>query len=240
MNKLKYIFLAIVFVVMFIVPSQEDAQAKAMIVIANAPASLREPRTSAKEAPIPVNGTATLVNTTYFSQLHAELAPIYLAVPEENLNPIPYVAPLYIWEWQMGQIMRWSPIVDDTLETGDYPNVGPMLILSMIGQESQGNQEEYKNLMGIVARSWLGTEKQLENPTYNISVGISMINTIYDQALEHGFRPGREATRAALAAYNCGWDSLLIDRCLDVGGFAYADKVLNYWNLHLTNYTQGA
>jgi len=35
--------------------------------------------------------------------------------------------------------------------------------------------------------------------------------------------------RTALAAYNCGWESLEEDRCIDGGGWDYADKVMTFW-----------
>lgn len=55
-----------------------------------------------------------------------------------------------------------------------------------------------------------------------------MLETIMQQAYEKGYR-GRDALRASLGAYNCGWKSLEADRCFGFGGYAYADQVLNYW-----------
>ena len=162
----------------------------------------------------------------------------YRPVPPEDKNPIEWVDPFQNKE---RQVVRWKPIIDAVLATGDYPNADAMIIMGIIAQETGGDPNvegcDFNNLgdacgvgvMAIAPQSWTGTKAQLMNPTYNIGVGISMYNTIYNQALEHGYRPGREATRAALAAYNCGWKSVLADKCYSFGGFTYSDKVMNYW-----------
>ncbi len=171
--------------------------------------------------------------------LFAVLSPVqYNDVPIEDLNPIEWVDP---WQTKERITTSWLPIIESVLESGDYPNVTAILMLGIIAQETGGDASvvgcDFNGLgaacgvgvMAIAPQPWTGTISQLMNPTYNIGVGISMFNTIYDQALEHGFRPGRDATRAALGAYNCSWKSLLADRCYSFGGFTYADKVLNYW-----------
>lgn len=174
----------------------------------------------------------------------------YLSLPEEDLNPIEWVNPPRIWARQMGRIAQWKPIVDAVLEDNDY-QVDYMTILGIIAQESQGDNDAECNefdtqrnqcavgLMALAPGNCGLTASQLKNPAMNIDCGTRIINEVYGQAIEHGFRPGYEATRAALAAYNCSWESLLANRCYFFGGWTYADKINNYWLLHLTNYLQG-
>ncbi|KKL92689.1 hypothetical protein LCGC14_1882150 [marine sediment metagenome] len=162
----------------------------------------------------------------------------YRAVPEEIYFPDKWTDP---WQTKERVTFSWKPIIDDILAGGEYPNVDYMLILGMIAQESGGYLDAQCNdfdtergtcavgLMAVSPAQCGFTEEQLKDPVRNVNCGIRIINTVYNQAIEHGFEPGREATRAALAAYNCSWPSVLANRCFSFGGFAYADIIGNYW-----------
>lgn len=230
MRKLRYIFL---------------------LVMLTATISVQAKEVSAKPAHYPVVVFLKPVpkeKTPVFLPIMAFLKKQYRAVPAEDLNPIEWVDP---WQTKERVTFSWKPIVDTILETGDYPNVDYMLILGMIAQETGGYNDAECNdfdtergtcavgLMAVSPAQCGFTEEQLKNPAINIGCGIYIINIVYDQAIEHGFRPGREATRAALAAYNCSWPSVLANKCFSFGGFTYSDKIFNYWIYHLTLYEQG-
>ena len=168
--------------------------------------------------------------------------PTYREVPEENLNPIEWVNPPGLLEWQLDYILRWETLIDIVIQEYDYPEEYKMLALGIIAQETQGDEKvagcDFNDLgeacgvgvMAIVPRSWTNTAAALMNPRINISIGLWMFDIAMSNAVEkYNFRPGREATRAALAAYKCGWTSLLADNCFSFGGWLYADKILNYW-----------
>lgn len=163
----------------------------------------------------------------------------YREVPPEDKNPIEWVNPPWLLDWQMDNILRWRKIVDLMIEAYDYPDEYFMLTLGMIAQESQGIDMECIQwrdeicgigVMAVTPKSWTNTKEALRNPRVNISVGMWIFDIAMHRSVDgFNFKPGREATRAALAAYNCSWKSLLTDRCASFGGWTYADKVLNYW-----------
>ena len=167
---------------------------------------------------------------------HSLVRDIYLPVPAENKTPIEWVNPIGIQEMQRRDIMQWDWEVSIVLE--NYPESYRMLILGIIAQESQGLEQECQQwrdevcgvgLMAITPREWTGTVEELSDPLYNIYTGAWMLDGAMKRAIEYGFRPGRDATRAALAAFNCGFTSLLANKCASFGGFVYADVILNYW-----------
>ncbi len=171
----------------------------------------------------------------------------YRAVPPEDLNPIEWVDP---YQNKERMTTYWLPIINQVLESGDYPNVDALLIMGMIAQESGGDPNPTCNdfdvkrgtcavgLMAVSPEQCGVTSSQLLSPTVNITCGIRIINIVYGQALEHGFRPGKDATRAALAAFNCSWSSLLENRCFSFGGWMYSSKILNYWVPLLEKYIE--
>ncbi len=177
-----------------------------------------------------------------------EIANLYSYVPEENLYSDEWVNPPRLLRWQMKRIVSWNGIIDTVLDK--YPHATNMLVLGIIAQETQGianlecNDFDTRRdtcavgVMGILPGRCGLSASQLENPTKNIDCGTRMINQIYEQALDKGFEPGRDAIRASLGAYNCGWKSLLTNNCYSFGGFAYADKVLNYWTPLIENYLE--
>ncbi|KKN33278.1 hypothetical protein LCGC14_0805280 [marine sediment metagenome] len=175
----------------------------------------------------------------------------YRYTPPEDKNVITFVNPPRILAWQMGRIVRWKYIVDDVLARNDYPYATDIIVLGIIAQESQGDNYAECNdfdtkrgtcaigLMALTPGNCGLTAEQLKNPAKNIECGTRIINQIIEQAIEKGFQPGRDATRAAMAAYNCSWASLLADRCYSFGGWTYSDKV-DYWTRLLQDYLGAA
>lgn len=167
-------------------------------------------------------------------------AHIYREAPP-MVDPNFFVQPDKLLDWQAGYISRWDDIINLYLPI--RPELDLFLILSVIGQESQGDEKlvaynpDFTNnpapgvgLMMITPRAWTGTTSWLLLPLNNISVGSFILNTTIRDATEiHNFAPGLDSVRAGLAAYNCGWVSFLADKCYSFGGWTFADKVLLYW-----------
>lgn len=173
---------------------------------------------------------------------YSYVPPVYRSVPEENKNPIAWVNPQPLLNWQLDRILQWGTIIDLMIAHYDYPEEYRMLAFGIIAAETQGDHKnvgcDFNNLgqacgigvMAVVPRSWTQTARNLMNPRINISVGLWMFDSTMKQAVDkYNYKPGREATRAALGGYNCGFKSLVADRCYSFGGFTYSDKVLNYW-----------
>lgn len=96
-----------------------------------------------------------------------------------------------------------------------------------MAQESQGNPNAEADdawgstgLMQVGPRPWIGTREQLRNPSYNVYKGMDLLADTLRQS---------EDIRHALAGYNCGLKRLAEGLCGRYGGWAYADKVLDYW-----------
>lgn len=122
--------------------------------------------------------------------------------------------------------MYWLPLIHHWHEY--FPDLDPAWILAVIAQESQGNPKAIAEdvwgstgLMQVGPRDWLGTREQLLSPGINIRVGMSMLHDILEQT--------RGNLRFALAAYNCGFKGVEINRCGSHGGYKYADRIINYW-----------
>ena len=80
-------------------------------------------------------------------------------------------------------------------------------------------------LMAVTPRAWTPTHDELLNPAINVEWGEWLLwSAIYNE--KHN--PGHNIWRA-LAAYNCGWESLDAGKCIDGGGYDYANDVLNFW-----------
>lgn len=80
-------------------------------------------------------------------------------------------------------------------------------------------------LMQVTPASWTTTRERLLDPATNIYWGMRILwLTLHDEENN----PTGDM-RVALAAYNCGWDSLQAGKCLSFGGYAYADIVLDFW-----------
>ncbi len=165
---------------------------------------------------------------------------VYRVAPP-MVDPNFFVQPDKLLDWQAGYISKWDEIINLYLPA--RPELDLFLILSVIGQESQGDEKliaynpDFTNnpapgvgLMMITPRAWTGTTSWLLLPLNNISVGSFILNTAIRDATEiHNFAPGLDSVRAGLAAYNCGWKSFLADKCYWFGGWTFADKVLLYW-----------
>ena len=122
--------------------------------------------------------------------------------------------------------MRWLPLIERW--HADFVELDPAWVLAVVAQESQGfpylegsDGAGSVGLMQVIPRSWTGTKQQLENPAFNLYVGMRMLSGMLDQT--------RGNLRRPLAAYNCGFESLDAGRCSPQGGYAYARRVLDYW-----------
>lgn len=165
---------------------------------------------------------------------------VYRVAPP-MVDPNFFVMPNEILDWQAEYISRWDDTINLYLPI--RPELDLFLILSVIGQESQGDENlvahnpDFINnsipgvgLMMITPRAWTGTIPWLLLPLNNINVGSLILNaTIRDATEIYNFAPGLDSIRAGLAAYNCGWVSFLADKCYSFGGWTFADKVLLYW-----------
>ena len=131
--------------------------------------------------------------------------------------------------WVINNVMRWLPIVETYIE--EYPFVTKEVALAVIAQESLGIPNVHETelayadghnsigLMQIVPFSWRPSSKWLSVPENNIYWGMRILNQVIQ---ESGLRTG-------LARYNCGLVKLEQNKCGVAGGYAYADRVLNYW-----------
>lgn len=189
------------------------------------------------EPPIDIEPSLNMVDDLHMLEKWQPIQ--YTEVPPEDKNPIQFTNPPALLAWQLDNILRWGVIVTATRIDHDYPDEYYMLALGIIAQETQGINMECQQwrdevcgvgLMAITPSSWTNTEAKLKNPRINIAIGLWMFDSAMQRAVEDfNFRPGRDATAAALAAYNCGFKSLLANKCAYFGGWTYSWKVLNYW-----------
>jgi len=129
-------------------------------------------------------------------------------------------------EWLIRNVIQWLPLVERWHP--DFPGLDPAWVLGIIAQESQGfphvsdvTGSHAIGLMQIIPRSWTGTRSQLEQPGFNLYVGMRMLSATLEQTEGN--------LRRALGAYNCGFVGLDAGRCGRYGGYAYADRILEYW-----------
>jgi hypothetical protein len=113
----------------------------------------------------------------------------------------------------------------------EYSTIDPALTLAVAAKESNcdpGGMDTFSDSTGLmqVNPHNLGLSKaDLLDPTRNIWWGMRILTrTLTDP--DHN--PAGDV-RTALAAYNCGWDSLEAGRCYSFGGYVYADSVLEEW-----------
>jgi soluble lytic murein transglycosylase-like protein len=111
---------------------------------------------------------------------------------------------------------RWQP---------DFPDLPKDVVLAVMAKESAGIPNAHDGtsvgLMAVTPRSWLFSEAELLNPATNVYAGMFILNSALEQA------DGDMAL--ALAAYNCGWESLIAENCIKGGGHDYAASVLGEW-----------
>ena len=114
-------------------------------------------------------------------------------------------------------VERWNP------GFGLDPNV----VLSVMAAESAcmpGDQLSSAGaigLMQVVPSSWLFGADQLRDPATNVYAGMFI--------LDGALREANGDLTFAIAAYNCGWESLRADRCVPGGGLDFAELVLTFW-----------
>lgn len=121
---------------------------------------------------------------------------------------------------------QYRPIVDQMYE---YFPIDPDIVMSVMAKESNCDKWATDGvsvgLMQITPRPWTLREDILWNPKWNIWQGMKMLQANIDNEEEN---PTHSVSRA-LAAYNCGWDSLNAGTCIPEGGWNYAAEVLNFW-----------
>lgn len=129
-------------------------------------------------------------------------------------------------EWLVRNVIQWLPLVERWHP--EFPELDPAWVLAIIAQESQGfpylegpDGENSVGLMQVIARSWTGTHEQLKRPALNIYVGMRMLSSILEQT--------KGNLRRALGAYNCGFVGLDAELCGRYGGYAYADRIIEFW-----------
>jgi len=122
------------------------------------------------------------------------------------------------------RVYRWYPLVRE-----ECPEEDPLLVLSIIAQESGGNPKatrEERNgdksvgLMQIMTFSWRPQEAWLLIPRNNVSYGCNILRQIWEKS---------ETTEYGLAIYNCGEYRVDRNLCGPYGGYNYASKILHYW-----------
>ena len=131
------------------------------------------------------------------------------------------------WLMGIGRLLsRGRPIIHHYID--DFSYVTPELILAVIANESWGqpdlvvmepNGQTAVGLCMINARPWLGTVEQLLDPTYNIWTCTWMLDNILAKT-------GGDIPKA-LAAFNCGFESLEAGKCFQSGGYNYSVRVLD-------------
>ena len=117
---------------------------------------------------------------------------------------------------------RYAPLVDRWNPDFDLPRE---VVLAVMAKESacmEGTDDGTSvGLMAVTPRPWLFSEAELLQPATNVYAGMFILASALRQA--------EGDMRLALAAYNCGWESLIAENCIKGGGHDYADSVLDYW-----------
>lgn len=116
----------------------------------------------------------------------------------------------------------YAPLVDRWNPDFDLPRE---VVLAVMAKESAcmpGMDDGVSvGLMAVTPRPWLFSEAELLQPGLNVYAGMFVLHSALEQA------DGDMAL--ALAAYNCGWESLNAGKCIRGGGHDYAADVLGYW-----------
>lgn len=157
--------------------------------------------------------------------------PVIIETPEPKPIPTPTLdAGVEETARMVVNICRWhnySPIIADWNNEKENLDrqLEEILILAIMAQES--NCDPFTDdgvsvgVMAVTPRPDWWTREQLFNVRINIYAGMNILANTIEQA--------DGDIRTALAAYNCGWESLNAGKCLSFGGYAYADRVLNFW-----------
>ena len=121
------------------------------------------------------------------------------------------------------RVYGWKSLVEEAC-----PDMDPLLILSIIAQESNGNPKaireegsglESVGLMQIMTFSWRPSKEWLLVPKNNIEYGCRILRQIQDKG----------DLSYQLAIYNCGEVRVRENRCGPYGGYAYSEQVLLVW-----------
>jgi soluble lytic murein transglycosylase-like protein len=128
-------------------------------------------------------------------------------------------------------ICRWhkySNIIETWNNDKTVNEYGPLdanLILAVMAKESHCNPYADDGVsvgvMAVTPRPEWWTKEQLFDVRINIYAGMGILSETIHQA--------DGDIRTALAAYNCGWESLNANKCIDAGGYTYADDILSFW-----------
>ena len=126
-----------------------------------------------------------------------------------------------------GRCERYRWMVEQTAE--HYP-LDVDVVLAVMAQESACipsivSHDGSVGLMQVVIREWTATAQEMKNARVSIEWGMYFL---YSALYHDEHNPNRDMW-LALAAYNCGWETLNKDECLSFGGPAYADRVLEFW-----------
>lgn len=113
-----------------------------------------------------------------------------------------------------------------------FPRVSVALTLAVIARESNGDpaatdQTGYGQsigLMQVVPQTWLPNYEKLIGSTGGTNYDAQIYTGMW--MLENIIRQANGNVRYALAAYNCGFDSVDASRCYSWGGYTYADDIL--------------
>lgn len=128
----------------------------------------------------------------------------------------------------VSRCLTWLPLV--IRWNGEFPELGPDIILSVMAQESgcdSGADDGFSiGLMAVTPQDWTASREDLFDPDLNVYIGMWMLHG----ALGNEAHNPAHNLRRAMAAYNCGWTSLDAGLCFDFGGFAYADRILEFWH----------
>lgn len=152
------------------------------------------------------------------------------------LTPTPTLEWADVWATQgvdvtatktVRRCLRYRPLLDRW--NPDF-NLDPALVFAVMAQESACYEDPpgggaSVGLMQVTPASWTTTAERLRLPAVNIYWGMRILwLTLNDEE-----NNPEGDVRTALAAYNCGWVSLKAGKCFDFGGYAYADRVLDFW-----------
>lgn len=122
---------------------------------------------------------------------------------------------------------NYSPIIADwnSEEENKDRQLNENLILAVMAKESHcdpfADDGVSVGVMAVTPRPDWWTREQLFNVRINIYAGMNILANAIEQS--------DGDIRTALAAYNCGWESLNANKCIPSGGYVYADSVLYFW-----------
>lgn len=167
-----------------------------------------------------------------------EPLPLFIEV-EEWPTPVPTLTWPEVYAAQGVEItatktvrrcLKYRPLIDRW-----NPDFGldPALIFAVMAQESacyenasdESGSADSVGLMQVIPAGWTTTHDRLSDPAINIYWGMRILWLTLNDDVNN---PEHDLRRA-LAAYNCGWESLDAGKCYEFGGYTYADRVIDFW-----------